>query len=116
MAAALAAAAQAVSAVGSTAITQAFQNKVYKAQAQQIITQTQLNVLTQAQQADLAKQLQDANSDTARMQILTNAVTQIEIANAQSAANNNIKVAVIFVSVGFALLIAAIFIKKSLSK
>lgn len=97
-------------------VSNLFKNKVYKAQADNIKMDTYLNALTQDEQYVLATKLQEAQTDTERMKILTDAVTQIQIQQMQAAANGNLKMAAVFVAAGFVVVIAAFLIKKSLQK
>lgn len=57
-------------------------NKVYKAQVERMKFQNRLDQLSASQQYDLAIKLQQANSDAEKFQILSNTVTQIDVATA----------------------------------
>jgi hypothetical protein len=60
-----------------------FQNKIYKARAENIKMESRLAVLSNEQKYQLAQSLQKARTDAERFQILTNAVSKIDVATVQ---------------------------------
>jgi len=78
------AAGQVASAAVSSTINGLFQNKVYKAQADAINLQSRLSELSDSENIALAQKLQNAQTQQEQMQILTDAVSQIDIAGLQS--------------------------------
>lgn len=97
----------------SDVVNNLFHSGVIKAQKDAIQIQSSLAILTQQQQADLASKLQQSSTDTDRMKILTDAVTQIEIAQSGQASKSKTTTAIIVVSSAFALLIGVFIYKRS---
>lgn len=64
-----------------------FQNKVFKAQAENIKLEGRLAQLDSAQQYALALRLQDAKNDNERFAILQDAVSKIDVATVESNAD-----------------------------
>ncbi len=104
----------AAASIVNNTVNNLFQSGVIKAQKDAVKINSYLSILSQEEQNNLAVSLQNAQTDTDRMAILTNAVTSIQIAQAQNTSNTNMKMALIFVGAGFVVIIAAFFIKKSL--
>lgn len=64
-----------------------FQNKVFKAQAENIKLEGRLAQLNSSQQYALALRLQDAKNDNERFAILQDAVSKIDVATVESNAD-----------------------------
>ena len=64
-----------------------FQNKVFKAQAENIKLEGRLAQLNSSQQYSLALRLQDAKNDNERFAILQDAVSKIDVATVESNAD-----------------------------
>jgi hypothetical protein len=75
-------------------------------------TETALSYLTAQQQAELNQQLAAAQTQTDRMQILSNAVVQYAIANQASKNRQQSSMYIVAALMGIALLISAIYLMK----
>lgn len=79
---AISAAANAGASIVNNTVSNLMKNKVYKAEVERMQFQSRLDQLNASQQYDLANKLQQANSDAEKFQILSNTVTQIDVATA----------------------------------
>lgn len=99
-----------------TTINNLFQSGVINAQKQYIQMQTQLAVLSNQQQQALAEQVNNTQDSNEKLQILTNAVAQIQAAQVTAGGKQQSTTLIIIVAGAFALLISAVIIKKAMSK
>lgn len=119
----ISAGAQASASVINNTVSNLMKNKVYKAEVERMNFQNRLDQLTASQQYDLANRLEQANTENERFQILSNTVTQIDIATAtgnasilaqavQSSSKNLQTTAIIVVAAVAALGLALYFVNK----
>lgn len=118
------AAAQGASSIINGTVSNLLQNQVYKAQVQRLNFQNRLDQLTTQQQYVIALQLQNAQSDAERLQILMNAQAQVDAAGltstgtiyasaVQNQSKNSMTTAIIIIGSLIVLLGAVYFINKN---
>jgi hypothetical protein len=111
---------QAAAQVINGTVQQLFQNKIYKAKAEQINMQSRLDQLSNSQQYALSLKLQAAQTDSERFRIMQDAVSKIDVATVEgnasilsasvTANSKNTTTILIVVTAGIALLIGAYYV------
>lgn len=96
-------------------INNLFQTGLINSEKELVQTQTQLAVLSNQQQEALAINLQNAQNSNDQLQIITDAIAQVDAAGTGSSAKQKTTLLILVVSGAFALLVAAFFVHKSLN-